>query len=64
MLRARYKLTSSPDAPDALLDEIGKRRGCLRSGGVVDTHKAADILVHEFRAGALGRISLETPEDA
>ena len=63
-LRARYKLADLPEAPGALLGEIGKRRGCLRSGGIVDMHKAADILVHDFRAGALGRISLEAPEDA
>ena len=39
----------------------GKRRGALRSGGAVDLHKAADVLVHDFRSGALGRISLEEP---
>jgi hypothetical protein len=26
-------------------------------------HKAADVLIHEFRTGALGRISLESPTD-
>ena len=25
-------------------------------------HKASDVLIHEFRNGAIGRISLETPE--
>jgi len=28
---------------------------------VVDLHKAAELLVHEFRAGTLGAISLEQP---
>ncbi len=57
----RYKLTAMPATPDALLQEIGRRRGGLRSGGVVDLHKAADVLIHDFRSGALGRISLEEP---
>jgi len=59
---ARYKLTERPATPEALLFEVGKRRGGLRAGGKVDLHTAAEILVHEFRAGALGKISLERPE--
>jgi ribosome biogenesis GTPase A len=57
----RYKLTAMPEGPDALLVEIGRRRGALRAGGAVDLHKAADVLIHDFRSGALGRISLEEP---
>ncbi|HKQ71878.1 MAG TPA: YlqF/YawG family GTPase [Polyangiaceae bacterium] len=63
LLRARFKLEQVPAEPEELLNEIGRRRGCLRSGGVVDLHKAADILIHEFRTGKLGRISLESPGD-
>lgn len=58
---ARYKLKEAPPSAGALLEEIGRRRGCLRAGGTIDLYKAADILVHEFRAGTLGRISLESP---
>lgn len=61
LLIARYKLPALPPDANTLLDEIGKRRGALRSGGVIDRHKAADVLVHDFRSGALGRISLEAP---
>ncbi|HEX5658597.1 MAG TPA: ribosome biogenesis GTPase YlqF [Polyangiales bacterium] len=57
----RYKLKQTPESPTALLTEIGKRRGGLRPGGIVDLHKAAEILVHEFRAGTLGRVTLEAP---
>ena len=60
-LRARYKLVLLPEKAEDLLREIGRRRGGVRAGGVVDLHKAADILVHDFRAGSLGRISLESP---
>jgi ribosome biogenesis GTPase A len=63
LLQARYKLKELPATGEELLLEVGRRRGCLRSGGVVDMHKAADVFIHDFRRGALGRISLETPED-
>jgi ribosome biogenesis GTPase A len=58
---ARYKLAGVPATAEALLAEIGRRRGGLRSGGTVDLHKASEILVREFRQGILGRISLEVP---
>lgn len=58
---ARYRLGSPPASAAALLEEIGRRRGALRAGGVVDEHKAAEILVREVRSGALGRLSLESP---
>jgi ribosome biogenesis GTPase A len=61
LLMARFKLEALPATPAALLEEIGRRRGALRSGGVVDVHKAAEVLVRDFRSGALGRITLEAP---
>jgi ribosome biogenesis GTPase A len=64
LLQKRFRLAPLPSSADALLIEIGRRRGCLRSGGSVDVHKAADILIHEFRSGVLGRISLEAPGES
>lgn len=58
---ARYKLPAVPATAEALLFEVGRRRGGLRKGGTIDLHKAAELLVHEFRAGVLGPISLEAP---
>ncbi len=58
---ARYKLGAVPAGAEALLTEIARRRGGLRKGGTVDLHKAAELLVHEFRAGVIGRVSLEAP---
>jgi ribosome biogenesis GTPase A len=46
-----------------ILFDIGKKRGCLISGGDVDYDRAARILLDEFRACKLGKIVLETPED-
>jgi ribosome biogenesis GTPase A len=60
-LMVRYKLNELPDGATVLLEMIGRKRGCLRPGGVVDLHKASEILLKEFRMGKLGGISLETP---
>jgi ribosome biogenesis GTPase A len=42
-----------------IMNIIGKKRGAIVSGGVVDLKKVSDILIEEFRSGKLGRISLE-----
>lgn len=65
---ARYKITiPSADGTDflgyTLLEQAGRKRGFLISGGEVDTERMARILLDEFRGGVLGRITLETPEE-
>lgn len=62
-LTERYKVTEISDNPDQLLEEIGRRRGCLVSGGVVDMTRAAELLLRELRGGKMGQISFETPEN-
>lgn len=62
-LVARYKLKALPENAEVLLQEIASRRGGLKSGGVVDYHRAAEVLLHDLRGGHLGRITLETPLD-
>jgi ribosome biogenesis GTPase A len=57
----RYKLSALSDSPEATLREIGRKRGCLEKGGIVNLHKAGDAVIHDFRNGALGRLSLESP---
>ncbi len=62
MLRARYKLTDAfPEASYELLEQIGRKRGMLISGGEVDTERASAMLLDEFRGGKLGRLTLELP---
>jgi len=63
LLRARFKLDTLPAQPFELLEAIGRRRGFLQRGGVVDLERAAETLLRELRAGTLGRISFERPED-
>jgi ribosome biogenesis GTPase A len=43
------------------LEPLARKRGYLMSGGVPDTERMALTLLDEFRAGKLGRISLERP---
>ena len=40
---------------------IGKKRGCIISGGNIDEEKTARILLDEFKNGKIGRITLECP---
>ena len=65
MFAARYKFeeTAVQELTDtALVEHIGRRRGFLVSGGEVDFLRTANMLLDEFRAGKIGRITLESPE--
>lgn len=66
LLAARFGLGDSADmatrTEDALLADIGRKRGALQAGGRVNLQKAAEVVIGEFRAGTIGRITLETPE--
>ena len=39
-----------------------KKRGCILSGGRIDEERFSVLFVDDFRAGRIGRISLETPD--
>ena len=63
-LSARYKIQEVTGRSDEeMLDAIGRQRGAIQSGGRVNTTKAADIVIHDFRSAALGRVTLETPTE-
>ena len=63
LLAARYKLGEKETFTDMgdydLLCYIGKKRGFLISGGEINTERTADMLLDEFRAAKLGRITLD-----
>ena len=58
-LKNRYKLEVLEEDPSETLKKIGVKRGCLISGGNVDTLKTAVIVLNEFRAGKLGAFTLD-----
>ena len=60
-LMTRYKLDSLPETELEFLETIGRQRGCLGGGGLVDLDKIGRLLINELRGGILGRISMETP---
>jgi ribosome biogenesis GTPase A len=62
-LKERYQLQVIPDDIVELFDEIGKRRGCLMGGGLIDYDKTSELILRELRGGKLGRFTLETPKD-
>jgi ribosome biogenesis GTPase A len=62
-LLERYNLDALPEDRVQLLEEIGKRRGCLLRGGVIDYDKVSELVLRELRSGRLGTISFETPDD-
>lgn len=56
----RYSLKEPlPEDPTEILGLIGSRRGCLRSGGVIDYEKVSRIILNEFRGGKLGPFTLD-----
>ena len=38
---------------------IGKKRGCIVSGGQIDDEKVANVLLEDFRSAKIGKITLE-----
>ncbi|MEG1621313.1 MAG: ribosome biogenesis GTPase YlqF [Oscillospiraceae bacterium] len=63
-LTERYKITKEElqelDGYE-LLALVGKKRGMLMAGGVVNTERAAIAIVDEYRGGKLGKFTLEMP---
>lgn len=59
-LTQRYKMTDFDDMDGwEMLNLLGKKRGFVISGGEIDTLRAANILLDEFRGAKLGNLSLE-----
>ncbi|MEA4965281.1 MAG: ribosome biogenesis GTPase YlqF [Oscillospiraceae bacterium] len=62
---ARYGLSEQPAEAEgyALLEVAGRKRGFLLRGGEIDTERMARVLLEEYRAGKLGRLTFEGPEE-
>ncbi|MGI8315106.1 ribosome biogenesis GTPase YlqF [Halobacillus mangrovi] len=60
LLGARFGFESYNDIMEAF-ETIGKKRGCLESGGHVNFEKVSDVILQDLRTGKLGLISLERP---
>ena len=63
-LEERYKISDIKEmSPLEIMDEIGKNRGALMRGGLIDYEKVSGIILDEFRKGTLGKITLEEPNE-
>ena len=63
-LSERYKVQDvAAHTDEDMLEAIGRQRGAVQSGGRVNTTKTAHLVIHDFRAAALGRVTLETPAE-
>ncbi len=63
-LTARYKIECPQGAQGwELLQQAGRKRGFLISGGEIDTERMGRVLLDEYRSCKLGRLTLELPEE-
>ncbi|WKB34876.1 ribosome biogenesis GTPase YlqF [Terrilactibacillus sp. S3-3] len=68
-LRDRYGLEKLPEMPTEpvseaivqLFDAIGRRRGCVISGGNIDYDRTAELIIRDYRHQKLGALTLELP---
>ncbi len=64
LLLERYSfLKDVPKDETLLIEEIGRARGCLKKGGIINYQKASEILIRDLRSGKIGNISFESPKD-
>ncbi len=61
LLSARYGFATEGIDGVSVVEGIALRRGYRLKGGDPDYEKASHTLLQDYRSGALGRISLETP---
>lgn len=62
LLTARYGFKTEGLDPVGVIEAVAQRRAYRIKGGELDFEKAAHTLLIDYRSGALGRISLETPQ--
>ncbi|ASN05744.1 ribosome biogenesis GTPase YlqF [Virgibacillus necropolis] len=60
LLEERYEIDHGIDDIVEIFEAIGKKRGCLESGGSVNFDKVADVVIQDLRSGRLGAITLES----
>ncbi len=62
-LQARYPKVTKETEEDALLQAVARSRGFLLPGNEADTERAARIVLDEFRAGRIARVTLDDPDE-
>ncbi len=63
-IETRYKIVPAPESQGwQLLEQAGRKRGFLISGGEVDMERMCRVLLEEYRSGKLGNFTLEFPPE-
>ncbi len=62
-LKERYKIIDLEKESVDIMFDIGKKRGCVISGGDIDYTRASKLIMDDFRSCNLGKITLELPEE-
>ncbi len=62
LLKKRYNLEELSDDPYEVIDMIGRKRGCILKGGVVDRERVWKLFMNELRTMKIGAMSYEKPE--
>ena len=59
LLSARYKLDEIAETPLENMENVARKRGFILPGKRIDYERTARTVIDEFRAGTIGRITLE-----
>ena len=62
ILLENYKLNDTSDIEIAF-DIIGKNKGCITKGGIVDYDKVVDIIINDIKSGKIKGITFDRYED-
>lgn len=64
LLTARYKLDEIAETPLENMENMAIKRGCILPGKRIDYERIGKLVLDEFRGGKIGRITLESAQDA
>lgn len=62
-IERRYNIDVGNKSSYELINDIGKKRGCVIKGGEIDFTKTSNLILDEYRKGLIGKITLELPND-
>ena len=61
-LQTKYAVSlENSDDVNSVMTKIANSRGCLKAGGLLDLDKVFQLVLRDFRAGRLGRFTLDEP---
>ncbi|MDR7856354.1 ribosome biogenesis GTPase YlqF [Tissierella sp.] len=63
LLNNRYNIEIEGKSYLNIMEDIGRRRGCIIKGGEIDYTKVSHIVLDEFRRGIIGNVTLEFPQE-